>query len=323
MPPEAASLITRPPVEIFGRYPGYGFAGLDVNTAIGNLAQITLDLQFPGSSLGLLDWQRTYNSHSGAVGALGPGWTTSFSASLVVTPAQGGLLHHTAASITFHDEDGRILTFASDGAGGFTRPQDLLASLTQNTDGSFALTFNSGEVWSFSSTGQLTGRSMEGQQVTLDYDGSGLLVRATHQPSGRSLAFSYDANRRLTSLQASDGRAVGFGYSAGDVTSAVLESVTAPGGGVTRFEWSGTGQAAQVSQITNPDGTLVVANTYDTATSRVISQAFPGGGGATFRYDDASGVTTVTSAPSGAQVSFQADAQGRHHARGPDHIVPL
>lgn len=57
MPDEAASFITRPPVEIFGQYPGYGFAGLGGSTAIG---------------------------------ALGPDWTTSFSASLVVTPAQGG-----------------------------------------------------------------------------------------------------------------------------------------------------------------------------------------------------------------------------------------
>ena len=311
MPPDAASLITRPPIEIFGQYPGYGFAGLGVSTAIGNFTQTTLDLQFPGTSLGLLNWQRTYNSHSGAIGALGPGWSTSFSASLVVTPAQGGVFHHTAASVTFRDEDGRILTFTPDGAGGFTRPQDLLASLTQNTDGTFTLTYNTGEVWSFGSTGQLTGRSMEGQQVALDYDSSGLLVRATHQPSGKSLAFSYDAARRLTSLQASDGRVVGFGYSAGDVTSAVLESVTSPGGAITRFEWSGTGQAAQVSQITNPDGTLVVTNTYDTATSRVTTQAFPGGSGASFEYNDTTGVTTVTSQPSAARVTFQADAQGR------------
>jgi RHS repeat-associated protein len=311
MPSEAGSLITREPVEIFGQYPGYGFAGIGVSTAIGNFTQSIVDLTF---TPGLLNWQRTYNSHSGAIGALGPGWTTSFSASLVVTPAQGGLLHHTAASVTFHDEDGRILTFTPNGTGGFTGPQDLLASLTQNTDGSFSLTFNSGEVWSFTSTGQLTGRSMEGQQVTLDYGSQDLPVRATHQPTGRYLAFSYDANRRLTSLQASDGRTVGFGYSAGDVTSAVLESVTAPGGGTTQFEWSGTGQAAQISKITDPDGNLVVANAYDESTSRVTSQQYPAQGdeeaGAAFRYDD-SGLTTVTTKPTNAQATFQADANGR------------
>ena len=173
-------MISRPPVEIFGRYPGYGFAGLGVSTAIGNFTQTTFDLRFPDTLLGLLDWQRTYNSHSGAVGVLGPGWATSFSASLVVIPALGGLLHHAVGSVTFNDEDGRILAFAPDSAGGFSSPQDLRASLTQNPDGSFALAFNSGEVWSFTSTGQLTGRSREGQQVTLDYDSQGLLVGAAH-----------------------------------------------------------------------------------------------------------------------------------------------
>jgi Domain of unknown function (DUF6531) len=143
MPDEAASFITRPPAGIFGQYPGYGFAGLGVSTAIGKFTNTALGLGFPGSLPGLLDWQRTYKSHSGAVGALGPGWTTSVSAGLVVTPAQREA-HDPAAPVTFNGEDGRILTFAPDGAGGgFSSPQDLLASLAQNPDGSFALTFNS------------------------------------------------------------------------------------------------------------------------------------------------------------------------------------
>jgi RHS repeat-associated protein len=318
MPSGTAPLITRPPVEIFGRYPGYGFAGLDVSTAIGNFTQTTFDLRFPGSLLGLLDWQRTYNSHSGAVGALGPGWTTSFSASLVVTPAQGGLLHHTAASVTFHDEDGRILTFTPDGAGRFTSPEDLLASLTQNADGSFALTYTSGQVWSFSSTGQLTGRSMEGQQVTLDYDSQGLLLSVAHS-FGRSLTFSYNANRRLTSVAADDGRTVAFAYSAGTVTDSLLQTVTVPGGGVFRFESSGSGQASQVSQITDPDGDLIVANSYDPQTTRVTSQRFASDATVTFSYDDTSGVTTVSYAPAGAEATFQADANGRLvKVTGPD-----
>jgi RHS repeat-associated protein len=318
MPSGAASLITRPPVEIFGRYPGYGFAGLGVSTAIGNFTQTTFDLRFPGSLLGLLDWQRTYNSHSGAVGGLGPGWTTSFSASLVVTPAQGGLLHHTAAAVTFHDEHGRILPLTPDGSGGFTSPQDLLASLTQNADGSFALTCNSGEVWSFSSTGQLTGRSKEGQQVTLDYDSQGLLLRAAHS-FGQSLTFSYDANRRLTSVAADDGRTVSFAYSAGTVTDSLLETVTVPGGGVFRYQFSGSGQASQVAQITGPDGDLVVANSYDPQTTRVTSQRFASDATVAFKYDDTSGVTTVTFSPSGAEATFQADSNGRLvKVTGPD-----
>jgi RHS repeat-associated protein len=308
--PASQQFITRPPVEIFGQYPGYGFAGLGVSTAIGNFTQTAFDLPFPGSLLGLLDWQRTYNSHSGAIGALGPGWTTSFSASLVVTPAQGGLLHHTAASVTFHDEDGRMLTFAPDGAGGFSSPQDLLATLTQNPDGSFTLTFSSGEAWSFSPTGQLTGRSREGQQVTLDYDTQGLLASAAHS-FGRYLTFSYDANRRLISVAADDGRTASFAYSAGTVTDSLLQTVTVPGGGVFSFESSGSGQASQVSQITDPDGDLIVANSYDSQTTRVTSQQFASNASVAFSYADTSGLATVTFSPSGAEASFQADANGR------------
>ena len=78
MPPQA--FITRPPAELFGTHLGYGFAGLGVNTAIGNFTQTITDLTFPGSLLGLLDWTRTYNSLSGTAGALGPGWTTGTAA---------------------------------------------------------------------------------------------------------------------------------------------------------------------------------------------------------------------------------------------------
>jgi hypothetical protein len=79
--PASQQFITRPVQELFGRYPGYGFAGIGVNTAIGNFTQQATDLPFPAGLLGLLNWTRTYNSLSGAVGALGPGWTTAFSAS--------------------------------------------------------------------------------------------------------------------------------------------------------------------------------------------------------------------------------------------------
>lgn len=308
MPPAQARSITRPPVEIFGRHPGYGFAGLGVNTAIGNFTQTAVDLSFPAGLLGLLDWQRTYNSHSGAIGALGPGWATSFSAHLVASAPQG-VLHRTASPVTFYDEDGRVLIFTPAPGGGYIRPQDLSADLTQNADGSFTLTYDSGILWSFDASGRLSGRSLEGQQVSLDYGNDDLLLTAQHS-TGRQLAYSYDANRRLTSVQASDGRVVSFGYGAGTVTDALLESVTLPGGGVFQFEASGSGQASQVSKITDPDGVVLVANSYDAASADVTSQQFPGGGEARFHYD-ATGVTTVTSEPDGAEHSFQADANGR------------
>src|ERR1700729_1897023 len=188
----AASFLTRPVVELLGHHQGYGFAGIGVSTAIGNFTQTTADLTVGPGLLGLLNWQRTYNSHSGAIGALGPGWTTSFSAHLVAPPPEG-LLHHTASPVTFYDEDGRVLVFTPAADGGYTRPQDPAADLSRNTDGSFTLAYTRGEVWSFDAPGRLTGRSLDGQQVSLDYDANDLLVHAVHS-SGRGLTLSYDAN---------------------------------------------------------------------------------------------------------------------------------
>jgi RHS repeat-associated protein len=299
--PTSPQNITRPISELLGRHLGYGFAGSGVSTAIGNYTETDADLSFSDGLLGLLDWSRTYNSLNSASGVLGPGWTTSFGASLAAT-APHGLLHHAAATVTFHDVDGRILPFTPTPDGGFTSPQDLDATLARNADGSFTLTFNSGEVWAFDTDGRLTGKSLEGQEVTISYDAGGRLLEAEHAPSGTVVMFTYDASGRLTQAVASDGRTVGYGY-AGDGT---LASVTLPGSGVVQYATTG----GVITQVTDPDGNLVLVNVYGDD-GRVSRQNFPGGGTATFGYDAGTLVSTVASTPSGAQASFQANQQGR------------
>jgi Domain of unknown function (DUF6531) len=106
-------IISRPAPELFGRQPGYGFAGFGVSTAIGNYTDTTVDLGFPGGLLGLLDLRRTYNSLSTAGGALGTGWTASFSLSLVPAAAPSAARAGQAAAtpVTFNAPDGRVLIF--------------------------------------------------------------------------------------------------------------------------------------------------------------------------------------------------------------------
>jgi RHS repeat-associated protein len=299
MSSQQARTITRPLAEIYGRHSGYGFAGLGVNMAIGNFTQTATDLAFPGALLGLLDWTRTYNSLSQTTGALGDGWTTAFSARLVLS-AQG-LLHHAAGPVTFFDDDGRVLTFTPGAAGTFVTPQDLDASLARNPDGSFVLAFNNGQQWDFDSTGRLTSRSAEGQQVALTYDSAGRLMQAAHS-SGRQLALTYGAAGQLASLAADDGRTVSYGYTA----DGVLQSVTSPAGGQATFETTG----GRLSRITDADGCQVVANTFDSS-GRVATQELPGGSTADFAYDGATGVATVTYGPDGGTVTLQADSAGR------------
>ena len=288
-----SQLVTRPLAELFGRHTGYGFAGLGVSTAIGNYTETDADLTFPDGLLGLLDWNRTYNSLSSAAGSLGRGWTTSLSASLDVSQAGG--------PVQLHDVDGRVLPFTSAAAGGFTRPQDLDADLTRAADGTFTLTYNSGHVWSFDGTGRLTGTAFNGQTVSLSYAAGGQLTSAAHS-SGRRLSFSYASNGRLTSAAADDGRTVSYGYD----SDGTLQSVTLPGSG--QVSYASTGGV--VTRITSADGNLVVANSYG-ADGRVSGQDFPAGGSAAFGYDTGTGVTTVTTTPSSGQLTFQADANGR------------
>jgi YD repeat-containing protein len=292
-------LITRPVAELFGRHPHYGFAGNGVSAATGNYTETDVDLTFPDGLLGLLTWTRTYNALSTASGPLGQGWTSAFAASLV--PSRQSLLLQASGPVEFHDEDGRVLIFTPNIAGGFDPPQDLRANLTWNPDGTFTLSFVSGETWAFDANGRLTGRSREGQTVILDYDAQGVLQQAAHS-SGRNLAFYHDGSGRLVQVEASDGRAVSYTHA----DDGALSMVTVPGGGIFRYE---TGPGGRLALVTDPDGNLVVANSYD-GSGRVQHQDFPGGGSADFAYD-ATGTTTVTKMPSGARLVFQADADGR------------
>jgi RHS repeat-associated protein len=295
--------ISRPVQELFGHHPGYGFAGFAVSTAIGNYTHTAVDLGFPGGLLGLLDATRTYNSLAAPAGPLGSGWTAAFSARLA--PTETGLLHHTAGPVTFSTEDGRALIFTPNPAGGYNRPQDLDADLTGNSDGSFALTYNSGLAAAFDANGRLTGRSQEGQSVSYDYDSDGLVLRAAHS-AGLHLTFSYDTAGRLTQVEASDGRAVSYAYAA----DGTLNTVTDPAGGVTRYETAN----GQITKVTDPDGNVVTINYYESSSSgpgRVTQQDLPTGSSAKFDYDPTTGLTTVTTTPSGAVMTFQADAAGR------------
>jgi RHS repeat-associated protein len=296
--PASQQFITRPVQELLGRHLGYGFAGIGVSTAIGNYTETDADLPFPGGLIGLLDWARTYNSRSTATGELGAGWSTTFSASLTVT--QQGFLHHDAGPVQFHDIDGRVLPFTPIPAGGFTRPQDLAADLTRNADGTFTLTYNSGEAWSFDASGRLTGKALEGQSVTLEYNTAGLLLQAAHS-AGQQINFSYDGNGQLTQAEANDGRTVSYAYAA----DGTLSSVTLPGGGIVQYATSN----GLISRVTDPDGNLVVANTY--AAGLVSHQDFAAGGSGDFGYDTGTGLTTVTGAPGGERFTFQANTDGR------------
>jgi RHS repeat-associated protein len=299
MPAKPSTLVTRPVDELLGEYPGYGFAGYSVSTAIGNFTHIATDLGFPAALLGLLDYARTYNSRGGTGHPLGQGWAASFSARLSATDKEE--LSDTTGPVRFHGDDGRVLTFTPIPAGGYQRPQDLAADLTRDDSG-FTLDFyDTGAAYRFDLNGRTTGRSQEGHTVSFDYDSAGRLLRATHS-AGPRLNFSYDDQGRLTQAAADDGRSAGYAYGA----DGALATVTGPAGEVSHYTWT----QGRLATFTDPDGNVLADNSYDNQ-GRVSSQVLPTGGTVEFGYDSATGATTVTSQPTDAVMTFTADSSGR------------
>ncbi len=285
---QAAPLVNRPAAELFGTHPLYGIAGNGVNSATGNYSRTGADLAFP---VGLLGWGRTYNSLDSSTGPFGRGWTPALSAHLVV----GG-----DGSVSFHDDDGRVLTFAPASGGGYTRPQDLDADLTRNADSTFALRYLSGEVWTFDSSGRGLARSVQGTQITFQYDDHGRLATVSHS-AGQSLALSYDADGRITSVAANDGRTDSYRYD----DTGFLVSVTGPNGLMEKY----ASNAGLVGKVLDAEDRTIVVNGYD-ANGRVKHQDYASGGSADFVYDTDAGTATVTGT-GGSQAVYRHDAGGR------------
>ncbi|MET8152444.1 DUF6531 domain-containing protein [Actinoplanes sp. NPDC049668] len=285
-PAWAAPIVTRPVAELFGSRPGYGSAGAGVNTATGNFTRNWTDL-----TAGSLTFRRTYNSLNTADSPLGAGWTTSYSAR--VTEAEDG-------SVALHDEDGRVLTFAPDGAGGFRTPQDLEAELTRDAAGLFVLrTFAGDERSYFDAAGLLTQRTREGQRLTVTRDPDARPSKVEHS-AGYSLAFTYDADGRLTKVAAGDGRAVGYGYAADDT----LATVTATDGADSKYAFD----SGLLRELEDAEGRRLLTNTYDDG--RVTRQDLTSGG-VLFAYDAEAGTTTATATTDRAVTTYQHDAAGR------------
>jgi RHS repeat-associated protein len=125
-------------------------------------------------------------------------------------------------------------------------------------------------------------------------------------PNGRWVKFSYDqANPpKITSIEDSIGRKVGYTYDTGNR----LSTVTDTRGGVTRYAW----ENGLLKGITDPRGTEYLVNTYD-ANKRVKTQKGPDGGLITFDYVTSGTAVTETTMtdPEGNKRRFTFNAQGQ------------
>jgi RHS repeat-associated protein len=260
-----------------------------VDTVDGDFTEQYTDMAIPGRGFPLA-FVRTYNSlAAGTNGRLGYGWTDSYNAQLTQDPTTG--------MVTVTQENGSQSTFAKVGTAtpatyAPTAPRTI-ATLTQNSDGSWVFTRKAEETLRFSAARLLTSEAdRNGYTTTLTYNGSNQLTTVT-DPASRSLTLGYTGNL-LTSVTDPTGRVVQYGYNDG---LGNLTDVTDVNGGNTHFTYD-TGH--HVLTIRDPRGNTVTTNHYDTS-NRVDYQLDALNRQTTFTYA-ADGSYTITTDPMGNQI---------------------
>jgi RHS repeat-associated protein len=267
-------------------------AGDPVTLWSGNLSGSWSDLASPAGVWGV-DWSRSYNSRDAKSGVLGVGWSTIADARLVL---------NVGGSYSFHDQDGREVDFLVAPAGGFVRPEGLDATLSTNVTGP-VLTWFSGAVWQFDTTGKLVSKTgWEGQTVTYTWS-AGKLTTITSGTYTLTLTYT---GAVLTKVAASSGRSVVYALNAGNA----LASVTIDG----RLVHTVTSDAlGRLEKLADATGAVLMLNGWDTS-NRVISQSSSAGAPVTFGYSSSAvdrDVTTVTDTVTTAVATFEFDKGGR------------
>ncbi len=246
-----------------------------VNTLTGAFTHAETDLTLPSTGVPF-ELTRTYSSAEALSGRLGPGWTDTYQASLVVQPS---------GDVVAKGDEGQRLTFAALGGGAFDGGPGAQSTLV-SIAGGYRLTTFEQLVYEFDTAGKLLSKKdRNGQGVTLAYDGSGRLATVTDSASNVA-TFAYNASNLVSGISLSDGRSVGYGYTAG-----LLTSFTDVRGKTWQYTYDGAGRLAT---IVDPLAHTQVSNVYDAASGRVVSQADALNKTTTFAWDAGTQTATVT-----------------------------
>ena len=262
--------------------------GDPVNTASGNFYDRHVDLAAPAGTYGM-EWSRTYNSQDRGVAAfvarlLGPGWTSSLDASLVVG----------VNGLEYRAPDGRHIHFpeVAGSPDSWTVPDELYASVSTGS-GTRSLTFDSGEVWVFDDDGWLLSMTAPwGDSVTINRDTTThvpeTVVSSTPGGEGYTTTFTDSGDDGLIDgVEGPDGAKVDYTYMDGVLKSASEPYRGSDQHGVEHYEYE-DGVLTEINTEVAPNGgtpTLVtrVHNVYDDF-GRVETQTGPGGNVTTFAY---------------------------------------
>lgn len=243
-----------------------------VNSRSGNYVDHVVDASLPAVGIPVV-LQRTYNSLDSNLGVLGRGWSFSFGQRLEL---------ESATSAIFVSDEGQRVRFTKSG-GSWSGAANVTAAMAQDSAG-YTITSRDQTRFRFSNAGQLTwikDRNDEGVQITRDAQG-----RVTQIANGgRQLTLAYNGQGLLATATLPDSRTVQYGY-----TNGALTSVTDTRGKTTTYTYDSSGR---LETENDPLGTTVVKLAYDATTGRVSDQWDARNGRSRFLWDPVQETSTV------------------------------
>jgi RHS repeat-associated protein len=251
-----------------------------VNVVFGNYTYHHTDLSFSTRSFPF-SFDRNYSSMSEYDGPLGYGWVHSYD--VAVTTGTVGIT--TTALVRMGS--GSEVRYFEQLDGSYQPPAGTFDVLTQTVDGRFQLHFKDQSVWNFDDQGRLSTIVDKNENTTtLAYTGDSL--SSVQLPDGRSVAFTYNGDSRLTQIADPLGRTVQFGYDG----NSDLTVVTDTRGYATTFTYDSD---HQLLTATDANGHTFVDNTYNSE-GQVVEQLDADNNRTAFSYDVINRRTVVTDA---------------------------
>jgi len=195
-----------------------------------------------------------------------------------------------ASNVALYWGDRRVEAWVSSGGGAFVNAPGTFGTLTQQGDGSYTRTTKDCVYYDFNSSGLLQtikDRSLNGNVIYYNYNGSSQVIRITGPGMGFKPYFTYNAGNRINSmtLEGSDPakeRVTYYDYDA----SGRMNKMIAPEGCITYFDYNASNSLAY--EI-DPDN-YVSYFTYEGAPffdpPRLTEIGYPEGIRHSFGYDD-------------------------------------
>ena len=282
--------------------------GAPVDTATGNMSDQAVDLSITGRGYPLA-FTRTYNSQAArsatGMGPLGYGWNSDYEMSL----------SESSGTVTITQENGAQVTFTQSGSSWVPSAPRFIATLTNNSDGSWTFVRQARDTFQFNSAGQLTAETdLNGYTSTFAFAG-GLLSTVTDS-SGRSLSFTWETVNgssvihNVTDTNVTPNRITTFQYNDGNGN---LTDVIDVNGGHWHYAYDASHQlvsledpncvAAILAKPTACDNGEGIITQYDSE-GRAISQTDQLGRTTTFDYTSIANATKVRDAKHNVEVDY-------------------